>query len=126
MSARPICLHEKADAFAYVEPVYTLEEKELLVFGGKAIDSKEAADSVMQEIEVNVWRVDQNGQKYASKAWLTVHKKIADITKAAFEEIFNGKERFPMKDVGAYAWQRHDVVRPVFTPQLRHGNRYQL
>ena len=96
---------KKLTLSAYVEPVYTLEEKELLVFGGKAIDSKEAADSVMQEIEVNVWRVDQNGQKYASKAWLTVHKKIADITKAAFEEIFNGKERFPMKDVGAYAWR---------------------
>lgn len=90
---------------AYVEPVYTLEEKELLVFGGTAIDSKEAADSAMQDIEVNVWRVGQNGEKYASTAWLTVHKSIADITKAAFEEIFNGKEQFPIKDVGAYAWR---------------------
>lgn len=90
---------------AYVKPAYTLEEKELLVFGSRAIDSKEVADSLMQEIQVNVWRVDKNGEKYASTAWLTVHKSIADVTKAAFEEIFNGKERFPIKDVGAYAWR---------------------
>lgn len=91
-------------ALAYVESLYTLAEKEKQI-SAENITSKETADSLMETITVNVWKLNQNGEKYASSASLSVHKNIAEITKMAFEEIFENNECFPIKDVGAYAWR---------------------
>lgn len=90
---------------AYVAPKFTLAQKEKIVFADGEITSKEQADALMRKITVNVWRVNNSGTKYASTATLEVHKSIADVTKAAFEEIFSNNEAFPIKDVGAYAWR---------------------
>lgn len=96
---------EAISGSAYVAPKFTLEQKEKIVFADGEITSEEQADALMQKITVNVWRVNNSGTKYASTATLEVHKSIADITKAAFEEIFLSNEAFPIKDVGAYSWR---------------------
>lgn len=64
---------------------------------------QEALDATI-DITVPVWRI-KNGQKVAGTAYLRVHKLIADKVKLVFEDIFNGPEKFPIKDVGAYAWR---------------------
>ena len=85
----------------YVYPDYEQKNREKIY----SLETKEQADAAMQTITVNVWKVDKNGAKYASKATLTVHSEIADVTYRVFEEIFNGAEKFPIKSVGAYAWR---------------------
>ena len=51
-----------------------------------------------------MWRIS-GGKKIPSTASLTVHNKIADKIKMIFAEIYNGPEKFPIKDMGAYAWR---------------------
>ncbi len=63
--------------------------------------SKEEADALMVEVTVPVWKLSGN-KKVSSKACITVHKDIAAKVEAVFEEIYNGEEKFPIKDVGAY------------------------
>ncbi len=92
-------------ASVYVAPLYTLDEKEKIVFSHGEMVSKESADNVMKKIQINAWRMKSNGEKYPSKMYLTVHKSIANITKAAFEEIFKSEHKFPIKDIGAYSWR---------------------
>ncbi len=67
--------------------------------------TKEEADALMCEVEVPVWRMKANGEKYSSSMVLTVHNLIADRVKAVFEEIYAGDEKFPIKDMGAYDWR---------------------
>ena len=59
----------------------------------------------MEKITVNIWHMGYDGIKSPSRVSLSVHKSIADITKAAFEEIYKSKTQFPIKDIGAYAWR---------------------
>lgn len=66
--------------------------------------TKEEADALVTEVTVPVWRL-KNGRKVSGKATLYVHNAIADKVKLVFEEIYNGAERFPIKDVGAYSWR---------------------
>ena len=77
--------------------------------GGSAIQSaypttKDEADPLMVTITVPVWRLS-NGSKVSSTATFSVHNAIADKVKLVFEEIYNGPEKFPIKDVGGYAWR---------------------
>lgn len=63
--------------------------------------SKEEADPLMVEVTVPVWKLSGN-KKVPSKAYITVHKDIADKVIAVFDEIYNDEEKFPIKDVGGY------------------------
>jgi len=62
------------------------------------------AEQLMVQISVPVWKLSGN-RKVSSTATLTVHKDIAEKVKLVFEEIYNGEEKFPIKDVGAYNWR---------------------
>lgn len=86
----------------YVPKIHTTQMDEV---SANLPTSKEEADVLMTEISVPVWRMRQDGSKYASTAELTVHAVIADPILNVFTEIFNGEEQFPIKDVGAYAWR---------------------
>lgn len=68
-------------------------------------ETKEEADAVMTEITVPVWKMKGDGTKYESSSQLTVHSAIADKVVLVFTEIFNGKEQFPIKDLGGYSWR---------------------
>lgn len=66
--------------------------------------TKEEADALMTTVTVPVWRI-KDGNKVSSTAEITVHHLIADKIKLVFEEIYNGEEKFPFKDIGGYAWR---------------------
>lgn len=68
-------------------------------------ETQEEAEPIMREIEINVWKVNGKGEKYASTAQLTVHKDVADTVSEIFQEIFEGDEQFPIASVGGYAWR---------------------
>lgn len=68
-------------------------------------NTMEEAEPLMRDIEVNVWKVNSNGEKYASTTSFAVHKDIADIVYDVFQEIFEGDEKFPILWVGGYAWR---------------------
>ncbi len=68
-------------------------------------ETQEEADGMMREIEIDIWKMNSSGEKYASTASLTVHKDIADTVYQIFREIFEGEEKFPIESVGAYAWR---------------------
>lgn len=66
--------------------------------------TQEEATPLMVEVTVPVWRLS-GGKKISSTATFTVHHMIADKVKLVFEDIYNGEEQFPIRDVGGYAWR---------------------
>lgn len=95
----------------------TEDEKMAFVFGagGTYFGTEEEAEAAMTEIEVPVWRLQSGGSKTSGKAYVTVNRALAPIYRAIFQEIYNGGEKFPVKDVGSYAW------RPSPTSEHRWG-----
>ncbi len=67
--------------------------------------TKEEADPLMTEISVPVWKQKADGTKVSSKMTVTVHSAISDRVQNVFEEIYRGKEQFPIKDLGGYSWR---------------------
>lgn len=68
-------------------------------------DSKAEADMNMVRVTVKVWDLDRSGNKITVSKTLTVNKNVADDVKKIFEEIYNGKEKFPIKEIGAYSYR---------------------
>ena len=85
----------------------TEQEKMDLVYGvgGEKYQTAEEAEANMVEIAVPVWRLQSDGSKTTGTAYLQVNRNLAPIYEAIFEEIYNGDERFPIKDVGCYSWR---------------------
>ena len=88
-------------------------EKCMRIFGTEVSDprryyqSADEAYSHMVTIRVPAW--DFADSTYTTKVTkyysLTVHENIADTIQAIFEEIYNGSEQFPIKEVGCYRWE---------------------
>lgn len=95
----------------WLDPDFTLpqteEEKMALVYGigGEQYQTAEEAEANMGEIAVPVWRLQSDGSKTTGTAYLQVNRNLAPIYEAIFEEIYNGDEQFPIKDVGCYSWR---------------------
>ena len=85
----------------------TEEEKMELVYGvgGQKYQTAEEAEANMVEISVPVWRLQEDGTKTSGTAYLQVNRNLAAIYESIFEEIYNGSEQFPIKDVGCYSWR---------------------
>lgn len=85
----------------------TNEEKMELVYGldGVQYQTAEEAEAHMIEIAVPVWRLQEDGSKTTGTAYLQVNQSLAPIYEAIFEEIYNGAEQFPIKNVGCYSWR---------------------
>ena len=66
--------------------------------------SQKAAEALLTTVTVPVWKLKGNS-KVASTVTLTVHNAISEKVKLVFEEIFEGPQKFPVKDAGAYAWR---------------------
>jgi len=75
---------------------------------GKIMDNFPSAKAdvgkKMLAISVPVWKL-KNGKKVSSTASLTVHHVIAEKVKLVFREIYNGSEKFPIKDLGGFQWR---------------------
>ena len=91
----------------------TYAEKCQRVFGTEVSDprryyqSAEEAQSHMVTITVPVWDFADSSRttkvtKYKS---LMVHENMAASIQTIFEEIYNGSEQFPIKEVGCYRWE---------------------
>jgi len=59
----------------------------------------------MTTIKVKAWNRTSSGTKTTRTITLTVHKNVAENVKKIFAEIYNGKERFPIKNCSAYAFR---------------------
>ena len=66
--------------------------------------SQEEAEALMTEITVPIWKL-VNNQKVSSQATFKVHNLIAEKISLVFREIFEGPEKFPIKDVNCYTWR---------------------
>lgn len=71
------------------------------------------AERQMKTIRIRVWDFahGKSGKKITRTFYLTVHKMVAPSLKKAFEEIYKGKEKFPIHDIGGYSyrWGQHGV-----------------
>ena len=85
------------------------EDKAQRIFGlryYKKYASKEEAERHMVSITVDVWDFDTDGvTKVTKQRTLTVHKNIAPTVQQIFKEIYEGEEKFPIKNVGGYSWR---------------------
>lgn len=72
---------------------------------GKPFTTKAEADANMKTINIPVWQMDANGNKYSNQLPLTVNKNLADEVMKIFTNIYNSPEKFPVKNVGAYSWR---------------------
>lgn len=85
-------------------------EKRRQIFGetGEVFATQEEAEAAMETIEVPVWQLQENGEKRGTKLSLTVHAALAPAVLEIFQEIYDGDERFPIKNVGGYSWRASD------------------
>lgn len=74
--------------------------------GGEPFADENTAIENMTDIEVDVWNISDNGEKVAGKMTITVNKNLAEDVKNIFKEIFEGKEKFPIKSCSGYSWRK--------------------
>lgn len=85
----------------------TVAEKKAAVFGegGDYYTTQAEAEANMVDVTVKVWSLLSSGQKTPATKTFKVHGAIADEVHAVFDEIFEGDEKFPIKDAGGYFWR---------------------
>jgi hypothetical protein len=66
--------------------------------------SEAEALAYMENITVPVWQLSA-GTKMPATITLTVHKDVAEDVKNIFAEIYNGKEKFPIKSCFGYSYR---------------------
>jgi len=84
------------------------DQKKLLLYGNakqRRYSSRGEAEQHMVTITVPMWRIDSNGNKYASEGSFSINAAIAQDVVAIFTEIFNDPEQFPIRDLGGYGWR---------------------
>lgn len=81
-------------------------EKEARIFpDGVKYTSKEEAEAHMTEVTVNVWKLNDANEKYASTLTFKINSVLKDDAIAIFDEIFNSDDKPPIKNATAYAWR---------------------
>ncbi len=87
----------------------TYQDKAQRIFGlpyYKKYATKEEADRHMKTITVDVWDFAADGvTKVTKQRTLVVHENIAATVQQIFKEIYEGQERFPIKNVSGYTWR---------------------
>ena len=83
------------------------EDKMTFVYGegGEKYQSSEEARANMTEITIKVWRLGEDGAKTSGTTEITVNRVLAPLIVKIFDEIYEGDEQFPIRDVGCYAWR---------------------
>lgn len=82
--------------------------KYALVFGSAEAPkyaTAEIAKAAMTMVTVDVWVLTASGSKVPGKRSVMVNKAISETVKQIFKEIFEGPEKYPVKDIGGYAWR---------------------
>ncbi len=60
------------------------------------------AGSYIQSVTIPVWKVDKNGNKYASTDVVNVNAAVAEDVRAIFQQIFDDPEQFPIMSTSSY------------------------
>lgn len=92
------------DYYTYDNESYTHRMKRIH-YSEANYGSQAAAENNQTTITIAVWDFDDKGNKVTKYKSFKVNKYLADSVKAAFNEIYNGKEKFPIHDIGAYSWR---------------------
>ena len=82
--------------------------KYALIFGDETTERYQTAEEAlthMVKITVDVWVLNSDGTKSTGKRSLTVHAALAETFMNVFKEIYEGDEKFPIKNIGGYAWR---------------------
>lgn len=68
--------------------------------------SYSAAKKNLKTITVKTWDFvnGKSGRKFTRSWTIQVHKNIASAVKKAFDEIYKGKEKFPIHELGGWRW----------------------
>lgn len=93
---------------AFTSELPTDEEEKLLLVFGETVEyfqTSEEAEAAMETIEVPVWYLTEDGEKRGGRLRLTVHAALAPVVASVFQEIYEGPEQFPIRNVGGYAWR---------------------
>ena len=101
-----------------LEEIYTPEEllvrlgnnsvKYALVFGSATAERYQTAVEAskhMKSISFDVWVLNGDGTKSTGRKSITINENIAEIALKVFKDIYEGPEKFPIKNVGCYAWR---------------------
>ena len=67
--------------------------------------SQQEAESHMTTIKIAVWDFGSDGTKVTKYLNLTVHENIAPTVSQIFKEIYEGEEKFPIKNIGGYSYR---------------------
>ncbi len=96
----------KKDSVTFVTDNFTIdrEHREDVKEIVNTFTSEEDSSAAMKTLTVKVWQI-KDGKKQPSELTVTVLDEIADKVEAVFDEIFSGKEQFPIYSLGAYAWR---------------------
>lgn len=92
--------------FAYAGETYS--QKCQRVFGQasyRTYPNALEASRNMQQITVKVWDVGPLGIKVSKTKTFSVNRNLAPTVEQIFKEIYEGKEKFPIKSVGGYSWR---------------------
>jgi len=84
------------------------KSKNLRIFNStskKKYSSSSQAKKYMTTITVKVWDFNSKKKKVTKTKTLKVHKNIAPTIKQIFNEIYHGKEKFPIHSIGGYSWR---------------------
>ncbi|MCL1834800.1 MAG: S-layer homology domain-containing protein [Oscillospiraceae bacterium] len=66
--------------------------------------SEAEAKTFMENVTVRIWRLQSDGSKKSGTATIEVNRGAVSDVIGIFESIYNGPERFPIKDVGGFRW----------------------
>ena len=86
----------------------TWENENERITGNRSKDqfaSRGEADRNMEEITIRVWNLSESGEKITAAQTLVVNRNYAEDVTKIFEEIYNGKEKFPIKNVSCYSYR---------------------
>lgn len=94
----------------------TEKQKYKKVFGDASLNmrypggyytSASKAKANMKSITVKTWdfKKGKSGEKITRTWTIQVHKNLASTVQQIFKEIYEGKEKFPIHELGGYAWR---------------------
>lgn len=115
--------------YKYCKPCAKPEMQRLIGLSYSRITDAKSARERMVTFKVPVWQIGKNGQKVTKYMSLTVMQHIADDVKEIFNEIYNGPEKFPIHELGGYAWRSNGKdsfhstglaidINPTWNPQF--------
>ena len=82
-------------------------------------DDKEIAKAMTVTIQIPVWKINADGEKYSSSAYINVHRELAGQVLQIFQEIYDDSSHFAIQQVGAWRWGNQDFYS---NGAVRHRN----